>query len=504
MSESVRTPTAGFRSAVGWSFVMNTIRLFATIGTSILLAALLGPRSFGVVALALIYVTLLQALMEQGFMAALIQRPDLTKRHLDSAFWVTMTASLILTLFSLIMAGWWSRLNGAPEARAVVWALSTLLIARGLVIVQEALLRRQMRFRELAIRTTIASTVGAAVGISWALIEPSLWALVAQQLTTAIVGAVVLWTVSDWRPRFSFWATEARQLLPFAAKSSLSGLGVFVNNRVDTLLVGVYFGPTAIGLYRLAARLVESAIEFTVQPIQNVALPEFSRHAGVQGAAAKRYCSLALISIAVGVPVMATVFAAAQPLMVTIGDEWTAAVTALQLLTIVGVVRTMTMLNSAAVQAAGRPGSLAFLTWFAAALSAGSFVLTGMTLQDEPVNIQVAGMAASRAILYALVLLPIVQIGFTSRIIGVSTAAFTRLVSPTLAVGVATAVTGAICSQTLLDAGVPSPIVLVLVGAGVLAGSAGLTLLVNAGARNAFASLWPKVRLVVTRGQKIA
>ena len=236
--------------------------------------------------------------MQQGVVPALIQRPNLTRRDLDSAFWLTMAISLTLTMISVLLAGWWASLNDAPEVRSVIWALSTLVVVKGLVVVQEALLRRQMRFRSLALRTTVAGVAGAAVGLGWAFVAPSLWALVAQQIVTACVGCLMLWRVSSWRPRLKFWPTEARGLSAFAAKSSLSGFGVFVNNRVDALLVGLFFGPTAVGLYRLAARLVESAIEFTVQPIQHVALPEFSRFqsdtAALVSATDRLYCSPSL------------------------------------------------------------------------------------------------------------------------------------------------------------------------------------------------------------------
>ena len=294
---------------------MNAAQLFATIGTSIVLAALLGPRVFGVVALALIYITLLQLLMQQGVVPALIQRPNLTHRDLDSAFWLTMAISLTLTMISVLLAGWWASLNDAPEVKNVIWALSALVVVKGLVVVQEALLRRQMRFRSLALRTTVAGVAGAAVGLGWAFVAPSLWALVAQQIVTACVGCLMLWRVSDWRPRFKFWPTEARQLSAFAAKSSLSGFGVFVNNRVDALLVGLFFGATAVGLYRFAARLVESAIEFTVQPIQHVALPEFSRFQSDTARGRERYRSLVLFSVAIGAPVMASVYSNADPFM---------------------------------------------------------------------------------------------------------------------------------------------------------------------------------------------
>ena len=114
------------------------------------------------------------------------------------------------------------------------------------------------------------------------------------------------------------------------------------------------------------------------------------------------------------------------------------------------------MLNAPAIVAAGRPGAQASMTWIAAALSALSFIAAGLLLQNSPVDVQVAGMAASRAVLYALVLMPISQGVFVSRIVGVGMVDYLRLVVPSIAVCAVTAFGGARMAELLLDAGLPS------------------------------------------------
>lgn len=493
-NEVIPAASERFGRAVGWSFVMNGVRLLATLGTTFILAGLLGPRLFGTVSLALIYISLLQLLMQQGLIPAIIQRPGLTRRHLDSAFWMTITASVLLTIVSIVSSGWWANVNDAPDAEQVIWALSTLLIIKGLVVVQEALLRRQMHFRDLAVRTTVASVSGAVVGLTWAIIEPSIWALVAQQVTTELMGCVVLWSVSGWRPRLRFWPDEARQLVGFAGKASLSSFGVFINNRVDALLVGVFFGPAAVGLYRLAARVVESAIEVTVQPIQHVSLPEFSRHQGDPDRQRSRFITLVATSTAIGAPVMATVFASADSLMATVGDEWKAAAPALQLLCVVGLVRAMTMLNGAAIQAAGRPGAQAMLTWVAAGLSAAAFVAAGLALTDRSIDAQVLGMAASRAVLYAFVLLPVGQVWLITRVIGATGTQMIRRLGPSVAVCTVAAVAGTAASELFTGINTPSAIVLVTVSAATFGTSAAGVLAVDADARSAAQGLLRRIR----------
>lgn len=428
--------------AVGWSFVMNSARLASTIGTAFILARLLGPEAFGTVALALLFVTLVQILIQQGMVPAIVQRPGLTWRHLDSAFWLTLVVSLGLTALCVAVAPFWAGVNGVPEATEVIWALASVILVKGLVVVHEGLLQRQLRFRELAIRTTIASVAGAVVGVAWALARPSVWALVGQQLVAAGVGAIVIWGVTTWRPSRRFRADDANDLLGFATKSTVSSFGVFVNTRVDALLIGVFFGATAVGLYQLAYRLVQSAVEATVYPIAGVALADLARQQGDSDRLAARYGDLVALCTVVGAPVMAAIFASAHPLMRLLGPEWEPAAPALQLLCIVGVVTVIGMVSSPALQAVGRPGTQAGLVWFAAAVSAATFTVTGIVLSGESLDTQVVGMAASRAVVYVAVLLPISQFVLIARHIGFGPSRFVRAAGPPIAASASAAMCG--------------------------------------------------------------
>lgn len=449
-------------TAVGWSFVMNSARLVSTLGTAFVLARLLGPETFGTVALALLFVALIQVLIQQGMVPAIVQRPGLTWRHLDSAFWMVLAISIGLTALCAAIAPFWAGVNGVPEATNVIWALAGVIVVKGLVVVQEGLLQRQLRFRELAIRTTVASVAGAIVGIVWAVAQPSAWALVAQQLVGAIVGAVVIWSVTSWRPRRRYRTEDTRDLLGFASKSTVSSFGVFVNTRVDALLIGVFFGPVAIGLYQLSYRLVQSAVEATVYPIAGVALADLSREQGDRRRLVERYEVLVGLCAVVGAPVMAVIFVCADPLMRTVGPEWEPAAPALQLLCVVGLVTVIGMVNSPALQAVGRPGAQAAFVWVAAGISAAAFTTVGVALADRELSAQVVGMAASRALVYTLVLLPISQFVLVARLVGVRPTRFMRAVGPSIGASAVAAVSGLAVQTLPVVRDAPSAVVVIL------------------------------------------
>ncbi len=485
-------------TALGWSFAMNGVRLLSTLGTAFILASLLGPRAFGTVALALIFVTLVQLLIQQGLVPAIVQSSSLTWRMLDSAFWVTVGGSLVLALFAAAVAPWWAHINGTPEATEVIWALSGLIVIKGLVVVQEGVLQRQLQFKDLAIRTTVASAAGAVVGITAAVVWQTIWALVAQQLVGAVVGAVVIWGVTPWRPHRHLRLREVRGLLGFASKATLSSIGVFTSTRIDAVLIGVFFGAAAIGLYQLAYRVMQSAIETTVYPIAGVALADLSRHQRDAERLADRYSRLVGLAAAVGAPVMAIIFSCAGPLMATVGPEWEPAAPALQLLCVVGVVTAIGMVNSPALQAVGRPGAQAALVWFGAVVSATTFTAAGLALRSDGLEAQVVGMAGSRAVVYVAVLLPVSQFLLVARFVGVGPVRFLRVIAPPVLASVVAALVGLVVSAMLAATSIPHVVQLLAVGTATVVVVVPLILVASPSARIALERV--RQRLALRRG----
>lgn len=422
-------PRVSFRNAVGWSYVMNGGQYLITTIISLVLAAILGPTAFGTVAMATVYVLFVQMLFQQGMTPAIVQRRDLRPAHLDTGFWIVLAASLVLTGASIALAGVWAAVNRTPELAAVIRVLSLLLPIQGLIVVQDAILRRALRFRSLAVRSNVSALAGGAVGITLAFAGFGVWALVAQQLSRSMVQLVVLWTVSDWRPHLRFSRVAARELLGYAAGATTASLGVFVNNRSDALLIGLFFGPTAVGLYRFAARFVDLVIDVTVRALQSVSLPELARLQRDRGAFAERTVGIVRTSALLAVPLLGVLAGTSDALVGLVGPEWIAAADPLKLLCAVGAVRAVTLFTGPMLQALARTQLLTVVNWGSAGLSAGSFVAAGLLLSDASTAGQVLGMAASRLLLFGGAFLAI-NLYLAKRVLRLPLAAVTRPVLP--------------------------------------------------------------------------
>jgi teichuronic acid exporter len=390
-----------FNTALGWSYLMHGGPYAITTVITFILAAIVGPSTFGLVAMAMVYLMFIQMLVRQGMIPALVQRQRLDQTHINSAFWLIVATGAVLTVGSVLLSAWWAEVNRTPDLEPVINALSVIILLQSLVVVPEALLSRKMDFRRLAVRTNSAALVGGAVGLALALTGFGVWALVAQHIVKALVDVVVLWGLSDWRPRLTFDWPAAKELLGFSVSATIAGFGSFVNSRADALVIGLFFGPTAVGLYRLAARLVDLIVDVTVRSFHSVSLPELSRIQNDRPRFADRITNMVSSTTLIAFPGLAILAGVSELLMAAIGEEWAAAAAPLSVLCLAGAVTVLTMFTGPVAMAVGKPNQLALVTWVSAALSAASLVVAGFLLMEAPVENQVLGIAVARVALFS-------------------------------------------------------------------------------------------------------
>lgn len=400
-------PRIPFRRALLWAFVMIWgQRGVATLMTFIL-AALLGPDAFGLVALAMIYVALVQIFLEQGLSAAIIQRNDLQPEHLDSAFWINIALSGGLAAGTVFSSEWIARANDMPELAAVLRALALLLLIKGLTVVQEAVLRRSLDFRTLAIRGNAGTVAGGIVGIGMALAGAGVWALVGQQLVAAFVMLVMLWSIAEWRPRFRFSRTHSRELLSFSVKVLFARVGTYLEGRIDAIIIGPFFGSAAVGLLRLAERAIDTVTHVAAHPAGLLSLPHLSRHQGDQAAARREISRCIEAATILTFPAMTMLAVVADDLMRVLGDEWIAAAAPLRIFCIAGAARAITLVVGQALQAAGRPLLYASLMWAITIANGIAFGLIAWNLRHAGLAEQIMGIAIWKAVITIAFVVPI-------------------------------------------------------------------------------------------------
>lgn len=462
LDAAVTNDRRGFLRATSWSFLVEAGGQVVLLLFGVLLAALLGPATYGVVAMATVYLLLIDLVQQQGIVSALIQRRHLTDEHSSSAFWLVMGSSVAMTTLSVALAGWWAGINNVPLLGPVIISLSALLPLKALIVVQEALLRRQMDFKKVALRTTVAAGIGGGAGLVVAVHSPSPWALVVQQLTAATLSVVFLWWSTRWRPRWAFSWTATRQLLGFSTGSFLASLGIFAGKRGELLVIGLFFGPVATGIYAFGARLVDALYAVSVQPMQAVALPELSPFQDRLELFRSRLRRVNRTTAALGLPALGVLVAVAKPLTGFIGSAWSAAAPPLQVLGITAMVMVVIGPGGPSLQAVGRPYLLAAYTWFTGLTNVGSVVGTAMWLRHAPMTEQVLGLALTRLAWSVLIVL-VVHLVLMRVALGMSTSASLSPFGPAALSGAAAALAGIGVSRVEPLRYLPAPLPLILV-----------------------------------------
>src|SRR5687767_1575168 len=206
----------------------------------VILARLLNEVAFGLVALAAVFVAFVQLFVDSGLGDALIQRRSVTRGQIDTAFWVAVVTGGLLTVAGIIVAPLIAMLVGEPEIGPILQWLSFSFILTAFSSIQLALLRREMRFKSLAIRKLIAVGGSGIIGVWMAVAGYGAWALVGQQLSNAVLSVVMLWAVSPWRPGLQVSSSDFRQLFAFGMNVVGGDLLNFLSRNVDRLLIGAY------------------------------------------------------------------------------------------------------------------------------------------------------------------------------------------------------------------------------------------------------------------------
>jgi O-antigen/teichoic acid export membrane protein len=321
-----------------------------------LLANLLTPVDFGLVALAAVFVAFAQLLVDQGLGDALIQRKTVTRSEIDTAFWVAVLTGTLLTVIGVVMAGPIAGALGEPRLEPIIQVLSLTFVLAALNSIQMALLRREMRFRSLAIRKLSAVAGGGFVGVAMALNNFGPWALVGQQLTNAAISVVMLWTVSPWRPGLQASRKDFRSLFSFGINVVAGDILNFLSRNVDNLLIGAYLGLTPLGFYAVGYRILDTTQQLLVNFARKLAFPIFARLQHDTERLRRAYSRVTrAVSVVILPGYIGLALVAQEAVVVIFGKQWEASGPVAAVLFLIGPVLTVQLFSGALLNGVGHP-----------------------------------------------------------------------------------------------------------------------------------------------------
>src|SRR5437868_2791824 len=294
---------------------------------------------------------------DQGIADALIQRTTLEKEHIDAAYWFNAGCAVLLCAGTIVLAGPISRLLGDPRAIPVLRWLSLALIFNAASSVHSTLFIKNMDFRRPTMRTLIANIAAGATGVAMAIGGYGVWALVGQQLSGSVAGAVFLWTASPYRPSFRLSFRHLRELLGISSSVFATSILWFFSSRLDQMVIGRFAWVQTLGLYVVAGKIPEFAKMITHTPLAEVSLPALSQlqndYRRLRAAIYKGMELNAVFSFAVFIG-LAVVASDLVPFL--FGDKWAGASDLCALLSLYALVVILTVFFHPALLASGGAG----------------------------------------------------------------------------------------------------------------------------------------------------
>lgn len=440
----MRTRVSG---GVRWKLVGQTAAQVTSAASSIVLAHLLNPHEFGLAGMALVFVGIGAVFGDLALSAALIQRSALREEDRSTAFWTNVAAGSFLMCLGIGISPFVADFFGRPSVQPLFAVTSVIFLLWSLSSTQNALLTREMNFRGLEIRGIASALAGAAAAVTLAVAGAGAWAIVGQALVQAGTSLALLWTLSPWRPTFTYSKASLRSLGSYSSKTMASQILGYLVNNVDNLLVGRFLGSVALGIYSVAYNAMFLPVSRISQPIQQVLFSAFSKLQSEPKRLAEAWARGNQVISAVNVPAFLGMAVVAPDFVpVVLGHKWHAAVPVLQFLSLAGVGTTLQTLNWSTVQAMGRPGVMLRFRLFSGPVTVLAFAIG--------LHWGVAGVAASFAV-SRFVVTP-VSLFVTCRTLGCSPAWAVR--GEALVVFLAVLMAGAVALARvgLVQVGVPA------------------------------------------------
>ena len=259
-----------------WRFMERFGAQGVTFVVSVILARILDPEVYGVVAIVTGFTTILNVFIDSGLGNALIQKKDADDLDFSSVFFFNMAACLILYFLLFLTSPLIAAFYRMPELTPVLRVMSLTVVISGVKNIQQAYVSRQLLFKRFFF-ATLGGTVGAAfLGVWMAYRGYGVWALVGQNLFNTMVDTIILWITVRWRPKLMFSWMRFKSLFSYGWKILVSNLIITVNNDLRQLIIGKLYTPGSLAFYNRGYMIPNTFVGNINSAIDSVLLPVMS------------------------------------------------------------------------------------------------------------------------------------------------------------------------------------------------------------------------------------
>lgn len=339
--------------------VWSAIERFSTQGVQfafgIILARMLTPSDYGVIAMLTVFLAISQTFIDSGFANAIIRKIDRTEKDMATMFFFNIGMSLICYTIIFFAAPFIAQFYAMPELTLILRVLAIRLIIQSFNAVQTTTLTIRIDFKKQAKISLTCAIVSGIVGIIFAYMGYGVWALVIQSLFSTILMSSLYWLIVRWRPTCFFSKESFKYLFGYGSKLLISGLIDTVYNNIYPLIIGKFYTPAQLGGYSKAEHFAQFPSLNITRILQRVSFPVLSQMQNDPERMRKGYLKFLNMSTFIIFPLMMGLLALARPCtLFFLTDRWEEMIILLQLLCLAMMWHPVHAINLNILQVLGR------------------------------------------------------------------------------------------------------------------------------------------------------
>jgi teichuronic acid exporter len=342
-------------SAAKWSALDVFIRQGVQFVVSIVLARILAPEDFGVIAMLALFIGVASIFIDSGFSSALMQRQNTTHTDESTVFFFNLGMGAATALLLCATAPWIAMFFKQPVLQYLSYAMAFSLFVGAFGSIHSTLLSKEMNFKTTAKVGVVSSVVAGALAIYMASQGYGVWSLAGHAVASSIVMVLLLWIWHPWRPSWTFSFASLRSFFGFGGYTMAATLTDVFSTNLYLILIGKMYSVRDVGFYDRAQRTQQLPITLMMSIINRVAFSTFATVAEDKARLIRGLRQAQAISMFVNIPVLVGIILLAEPLVLTLfGEPWRPCVPILQVLGLGGLLWPLHVLNLNILMAQGR------------------------------------------------------------------------------------------------------------------------------------------------------
>ena len=363
-----------------WTALQKYSTMFIQFVSGIILARLLTPFDYGCVGMLAIFMTLAEAFIDGGFGSALIQKKRPTQEDYSTIFWWNIGMAVVMYAILFFSAPAISRFYNIPLLCDVLRVQGVVLFIYAFNIIQKNQLRKKLNFKLLSIITIATSLIALGVTIFMAYNGYGVWALVAQNIITSAIPALVFWFYVKWRPVWTFSWASFKELFGFGFYMFLTNLLNSFGSQIQGLLIGRFYNASTMGYYSKAHGLEKLASTSISSVMTQVTYPLYAEAQDNKPQLANMIRRITMTLSYITFPLLFILLLCAKPIFVILySDRWLQSVPYFQVLSIAGLAYCLQSVNSQVVAAVGESRAMFIWTVIKRVVGIG-FIIGGLLL----------------------------------------------------------------------------------------------------------------------------